>query len=149
MNFRKALNILFFIVLSSVMLNTSQAFASEDKPSATVTIESKSVAVGVGIVWGEGVLHYKGKDYKFKIKGLSVLDVGISSISAVGKVYHLKSLEAFPGTFNAAEASAAMGAGAGVQTMENQRGVVMNLTSTQAGVKLKLAAEGIDVEMVP
>jgi hypothetical protein len=31
--------------------------------------------------------------------------------------------------------------------MKNQNGVVMQLTSTKAGIKLKLAAEGMKIEM--
>lgn len=144
---KKTLSMLF-IGLFAVILSTSQAFAFEGEPSATLTIESKSVAAGVGFTWGEGVLHYQGKDYKFKLKGLSVVDVGISSISATGKVYLLQRLEAFPGTFVAGEASAAVAAGAGVQSLENQHGVIIHLTSTQAGVKFKLAPEGIHIEFV-
>lgn len=147
MNIKKTLGMLF-IGFFAVILSASQAFAFEGEPSATVTIETKSVAAGVGFTWGEGVLHYQGKDYKFKVKGLSVADVGISSISAVGKVYLLQRLEAFPGTYAAGEASAAVAAGAGAQAMENQHGVIIHLTSTQAGIKFKLAGEGIKIEMV-
>ncbi|MBL0010808.1 MAG: DUF1134 domain-containing protein [Nitrosomonas sp.] len=147
MNIKKTLSMLF-IGLFAVILSTSQALAFEGEPSATVTIETTSVAAGVGFTWGEGVLHYQGKDYKFKLKGLSVVDVGISSISATGKVYLLQRLEAFPGTFVAGEASAAVAAGAGVQSLENQHGVIIHLTSTQAGVKFKLAPEGIHIEFV-
>jgi len=46
------------------------------------SIETKAVAVGIGYSWGEGVLSFQGKEYPFKIKGLSVVDVGISSMSA-------------------------------------------------------------------
>jgi hypothetical protein len=48
---------------------------------------------------------------------------------------------------SAAGAGIAVGAGVGASTMENQYGVVMTLTSTKAGVKLKLAPEGLKVQM--
>ena len=128
-----------------VMGTVSQA--AEAAPSGTVSIETKAVALGVGFSWGEGVLTFQGKEYPFKIKGLSVVDIGVSSVSAQGEVYHLTKIEDFVGTFSAAEAGVAVGGGVGAQAMKNQNGVVMKLTSRKAGVQLKLAPEGLKVEM--
>jgi hypothetical protein len=121
--------------------------AEESQPSGTVSIETRAVAIGVGVSWGDGVLSFHGEEHKFKVRGLSVLDVGVASASAAGEVYHLENAADFAGTFMAAEAGAAVGGGAGSQVMKNQNGVVMKLTSTKAGAQLKLAAEGIKVEM--
>src|SRR6059036_2682836 len=74
-----------------------------------VSVESKSVALGVGVSWGDGNLNYKGKTHTFSVKGLSVLDLGVSKISARGKVYHLNKVEDFSGTYAAAQAGAAVG----------------------------------------
>lgn len=64
--------------------------ASAPKVSGTVNITSTSVAVGIGFEWGHGTLTmYDGTTHDFKVSGLSVLDVGVSSIEATGKVYHL------------------------------------------------------------
>ena len=134
-------------ILVTVMLFASTALAGGEEPSGTVSIETTSVAVGIGFQWGEGILKFQGKEYKFRLKGLSVVDVGFSKISAVGHVYHLNKVSDFPGTFSAVEAGIAIGAGVGAQTMENQYGVVMDLSSTKAGIKFKLAPEGIKVQM--
>jgi len=134
-------------VMVTVLIFVSAGMASAEEASGTVSIETKSVAVGVGYAWGEGVLHFNGKDYPFKVKGLSVVDVGMSTISAAGNVYHLNDAKDFPGTFAAVEAGGALGGGAGTQAMKNQQGVVMELKSTKAGVKVKLAAEGLKVQM--
>ncbi|MBW1842069.1 MAG: DUF1134 domain-containing protein [Deltaproteobacteria bacterium] len=135
------------IVLFTCVLFVATAVAKDVEPSATVSIESTSVAIGIGVQWGDGVLTFQGKQYKFKIDGLSVIDLGVSKISAAGKVYHLKDVSDFAGTFTAAEAGIAIGGGVGAQTMKNQNGVVMNLTSTKTGIKLKLAPEGVKIKM--
>lgn len=139
----------FFVVLLAVLLSLigTIAGAEDAKPTATVSIETKAVAIGVGFSWGEGVLKFQGKEYPFKIKGLSVIDLGISTISAQGDVYHLKNISDFAGNFSAAEAGVSVGGGAGAQVMQNQKGVVMKLTSRKAGIQLKLAPEGLHVEM--
>jgi hypothetical protein len=136
------------IVLLTCVLFAATAMAKDAQPSGTVSIELTSVAVGIGGEWGHGVLTFQGKEYKFKMNGFSVVDVGVSKISATGHVYHLKNVSDFAGTFSAAEAGIAIGAGAGASTMKNQNGVVMNLTSKKSGIKFKLAAEGVKIEMV-
>ena len=118
-------------------------FAQEEKPDATLTLSKGQVAVGIGWSWGDGVLTFKGKKYPFKVGGLSVVDVGITKGNAVGKVYHLKKLSDFNGTYTGAAAEGTIGGGAGVSAMKNQNGVVIELQSTTQGVNFKLAGEGV------
>ena len=144
----KGFNLILVILVISILLPSASELVAEDaQPSATVAIETKAVAVGVGYSWGDGVLSFQGEEYTFKIKGLSVIDVGTSSITAQGDVFYLEKVEDFPGTFSAAEVGVAVGEGAGTQVMKNQNGVVMKVTSKIVGVQLKLAPEGLKVEM--
>jgi Envelope integrity protein A len=123
------------------------ALAQQQTPSGKVSLESKSIAVGIGVSWGEGVLTYQGKAHPFTVDGLSVVDLGITKASATGNVYNLKQLSDFSGNYVAAQAGAAIGGGAGAVTMRNQHGVVMELTGTGTGVRLTLAAKGMDVQL--
>jgi hypothetical protein len=122
-------------------------FAQEEKPSATLTLSQGQVAVGIGWSWGGGVLRFKGKKYRFKVGGLSVIDVGVTKGDAVGKVYHLKRLSDFNGTYTGAAAEGTIGGGAGISTMKNQNGVVIKLQSTTQGVNFKLAGEGVKITL--
>ena len=82
-------------------------------PVGSVSIDMTSVAAGVGASWGSGVLRFKGKRHLFKIDGLSVGSVGVSSINAVGNVYNMTSISQFAGNY------AAVGAGV---TLAGRRG---------------------------
>jgi len=126
--------------------NGAQA-KEKEKADATVRLSAGSVAAGIGFSWGSGTLHYKGKNYPFSIDGLSVGDVGITKAEASGHVYKLHKLEDFNGNYTAAAAGATLGGGAGASTMENQSGVKINLVSTTRGLKLKLAAEGVKIQI--
>ncbi len=117
--------------------------AQEERPDATLKLSEGQVWVGIGWSWGKGVLSFKRKHYPFKVDGLSVVDVGITKANAVGKVYHLKKLSDFNGTYTAAAAEGTLGGGAGITTMKIQNGVVVQLKSTTQGVNIKLAAEGV------
>jgi len=132
------------LVLAMVLVLSGLALAAEDKkPDATLKLSEGQVALGIGWSWGKGVLTYKGKDYPFKVEGLSVGDVGVTKADAVGKVYNLKKMSDFNGTYTSAAAQGTLGGGAGASAMKNQNGVVIELTSTTQGVNVKLAGEGV------
>jgi hypothetical protein len=128
-------------------LSVAATVGAQDRPSGTVRIESKSIAVGIGVSWGDGKLTYQGKDYEFSVNGLSVVDVGISKVTATGQVFNLKKVEDFSGNYVAAAAGAAVAAGAGAIAMKNQNGVVIQLTGTAQGIQFTLAPKGMDVKL--
>lgn len=119
------------------------------KVSGTVTLESTSVALGVGVTWGHGVLTmHDGTVHKFKVKGLSVIDLGISTIKASGEVYNLVEATDLNGTFLTGEAGVTLIGGGSASAMKNGNDVVMQLKSSQKGVKLTLAPGGMGIELV-
>jgi len=136
-----------WVAAAALVCLAGTARAADETPSGTVEIESKSVALGIGVSWGDGTLRYAGMSHAFSLQGLSVVDVGVAKVSARGNVYHLGKLEDFAGRFAAVQAGAAVGGGMGVIALRNQNGVVMELTSTQTGVKFTLAGEGIEVRL--
>ena len=128
-------------------LSVAVAVSAQDKASGTVRIESKSIAAGIGVSWGDGTLTYGGKEYAFSVSGLSVADVGISKVTATGNVYHLTKLADFSGNYVGAGAGTAVGGGAGATAMKNQHGVMMEITGTGQGVQFTLAAKGVEVKL--
>jgi hypothetical protein len=79
-------------------------------------------------------------------EALEVAGLGYSEVCAEGKVYNLQKVSNFTGVYVAAEASATAGRdGPGVLSMRNQHGVVIHLSSQQAGLKLTLGGEGMRV----
>ena len=138
------------LTLASLGAATSIAPAQSKTQSSTkgtVTLASTSVAVGVGVSWGDGVLDYRGKKYKFSVKGLDVLDLGVSKVTAKGNVGNLKKVEDFDGNYVLSSAGGAVGGGAGVAALKNQNGVEMTLTATSKGVKFSLAQGGVEVKL--
>ncbi|HEY2388707.1 MAG TPA: hypothetical protein VGK30_17260 [Candidatus Binatia bacterium] len=116
-------------------------------PSATVKLSGGSVAAGVGLSWGSGTLTYKGQAHEITVSGLDVGSVGVSNVSASGKVYHLTKLEDFNGNYAAVQAGATVGGGGGAVTMKNQNGVVVTLTGTTKGLKFTIGASGVSMAL--
>jgi hypothetical protein len=137
----------FALFLFVATLASTAISGEARKPSGRVTVESKSIAAGIGVSWGDGKLTFKGKEYPFTVNGLSVVDFGISRASAVGDVYNLTDVAKFAGTYAAAEAGFTLAGGAGGITMRNSEGVVINLRSTSRGASLTLGTAGLTIAM--
>jgi Cu/Ag efflux protein CusF len=119
------------------------------KVSGTIKLESTSIAVGIGVKWGHGTLTlHDGTTHKVKVNGLSVIDLGVTKIEASGEVFNLVELTDLNGTFLAGEAGIALGPGRSASAMKNGNGVVIQLKSSQEGVKLTLAPEGLSIKLV-
>jgi hypothetical protein len=112
-----------------------------------VSISSKAVAIGVGVTWGDGTLSYGGKTYIFSVSGLSVVDLGISSITSTGEVFNLNSASDFAGNYAAGEAGIAIAGGPSDVIMKNEHGVVLRLHGTQQGVRFTLAPQGVAIKL--
>jgi len=135
------------VILSLFLYLPGMAVAQDKEPDAYLELSEGSVAIGIGYSWGDGTLTYQGKKYPVEVKGLSVIDVGVTKATAFGKVYGLKKLEDFNGNYTAATAEGTLGGGAGATTMKNQRGVVIDLFTTTKGLNLKLAPSGISLKL--
>lgn len=144
-------------VLLAVALLWAAPSAAQEKsldptplyPIGEITIEAKSVAAGVGFNWGVGTLKFKGKEYKFKVKGLSAGAVGFSKISAYGDVYNLKEASDLAGTYASVSSGLALARGVEGLVMRNNKGTLIVLRAQQQGVKLSMAVDGFSIEMVP
>ena len=119
-------------------------------PDGTVKITARSVAPGVGLSWGEGVLTYKDQDYPFtfEAKGLfRDVDPGITAAELSGQVFNLKGVAVFNGTYHKVEADASDVAGGSRATMKNLDGVVVNLVSAVEGRKFILGRDGLTIKL--
>jgi len=122
------------MAIASLLLMLNLISAEEKQPDATLTWDTASIPDGVGYGWGTGVLTFRGKEYPFRIKEISVGDIGISRAEATGNVYNLTKIEDFSGNYAAASA-----------TMWNQHGVVIDLTGIDQEVKRKFAGEAVKI----
>jgi len=118
-------------------------------PSAYVWLSGGSIAAGIGYTWGHGTLYYSKdqKQYKFKLSGVSVADVGGAGISAEGEVYNLTSPADFSGDYSAVTAGATVIEGGSVAYLKNQNGVVIKLHSQTGGLRFNLSANGMHIRL--
>lgn len=114
----------------------------------TITINARSAGAGVGYTWGEGTLRYHGHNYRFSVKGISVADVGYEKIVGHGRVYGMKRLSDFTGTYAAATGDATLGKGIGGQFLQNANGVQIRINDVTRGANLAGSADGIQFRLL-
>jgi hypothetical protein len=136
-----------FMCTSGLTMAAEKKGKAEKQPDATIELKSGQVAVGIGYSWGSGVLTYQKKKYDVTVKGLSVVDVGVTKATAKGKVYNLKNLDDFSGNYTTASAEATLGGGVGASNLRNVNGVEIVLYTTTKGVNLKLAPSGVELNL--
>ena len=143
---RRAL-VLWSLALGCVGMVSLVGAADAPDSSGTVRISSSAIAAGIGVTGGDGTLTYQGRSYPFSVNGLSVIDLGISTVTATGEVSNLNRIEDFSGNYAAGEAGIALAGGPSDVIMKNENGVMLRLHGTQQGVRLTLAAQGVSLKL--
>jgi hypothetical protein len=152
------MNKLFLSLLVTVFVfNVSSAegdsatppVAEQSIPSAYVWLSGGSIAIGIGYTWGHGTLYYSKdqKQYRFKLSGVSIADVGGAGITAEGEVYNLSSPAELSGNYSAVTAGATVIEGGSVVYLKNESGVVIKLHSQTGGLRFNLSANGMHITL--
>ncbi len=151
----KSILSLFVVVLVSGAAAAAEGTSSPPPvseaavPSAYVWLSGGAVAIGIGYTWGHGTL-YNSKDqkqYKFKLSGVSIADVGGAGINAEGEVYNLSTPADLSGNYSAATAGVTIIEGGSVAYLKNEKGVVIKLHSQTGGLRFNLSAEGMHITL--
>jgi hypothetical protein len=130
------------LLLASVVL-TRPSHAN----TGYVQVEFLKAGLIVGAGFGRGMLIYHGRDYRFRISGLSLgLTAGVSSTRLDGRAANLHRLSDFAGTYSAVGLGGAWVAGVGGVRLMNGKGVTITLRGNRAGLEIAANLSGIRIE---
>ena len=117
-------------------------------PDGTVDMQEVQAAyIGSGSA-GTGVLIFRGVNHPFKVGGVGVGGIGLSTIDARGEVYNLSNLAQFPGTYGQARYGFAIGTASGGDLwMQNESGVILHLKAKREGLMLSLGGDAVVISM--
>jgi hypothetical protein len=129
------------ISLASIALTTPSHAATG---FVRVSFAKAGLIVGAGA--GRGVLTYSGREYRFRISGLSLgLTAGVSALRLEGQASNLNQLSDFAGTYTAVGLGGAWVAGAGSVQLQNDKGVTITLQGGRAGLEFAANLTGIRI----
>ena len=135
-------------VLATLAFGIARPAAAEDElvKSATLTMTSWKVAFIGSAGRSKGAVTYQDKTRKFKMTGLGFGGIGISTSSATGVVYNMKTMDDFLGSYTSARSGITLGDDEFIKDrmmwLKNEKGVSIKLTTEKEGVELNLGVDG-------
>src|SRR5437879_12310043 len=121
---RRSVAVALFGLLTSAVVATP---ARAETGTVSVVFTKGGFIVGVG--GGEGVLTFRGRHYPFTVSGASIgFTIGASTTKLVGRALNLRSPGDIAGNYSAAGAGGSLAAGAGGVQLQNDKGVITQLS---------------------
>ncbi len=129
--------------------------AQRADPNPDATVEIEEVRVGIGVVAtsiGGGRVRWRGEEYSFRIRGLTMGAIGVTSLQARGEVFALARLEDFSGNYaedppeTPPDPNAPPG-GPIMRFLRNPNGVRLRLRATRDGAILEISPGGLNIEL--
>jgi hypothetical protein len=128
----------FAIRLAAVTLFAVVFWVTSSLAQAPGYVRLKFVKVGlmVGAGGGRGVLTYRGRDYPFRVSGLSLgITAGASVSRLEGWASGIRQVSDFAGTYSSVGGGGALVGGIGGVRLGNEKGVVVALRGPRAGME--------------
>ncbi|NLR98660.1 hypothetical protein HGP17_17720 [Rhizobium sp. P38BS-XIX] len=116
--------------------------------SGTIRFAVYKAAFFVGGSGGEGTLTFHGRRYPITIGGISGgLAFGASKTYFQGTVSHIRRAQDVTGVYGAAGGGGAIGKGAQMIVMTNDKGAQLELTGKQVGLQVNADISGMSIKV--
>jgi hypothetical protein len=102
----------------------------------------------VGAGGGRGILTFRGRNYPFRVSGMSLgATIGASTNQLVGRALNMHAPGDIAGAYGAIGAGGALAGGAGGVQLQNAKGVLLQLHGVKVGVELSASVGGVEITM--
>jgi hypothetical protein len=137
-------------IVSTAILAATVVFASTSSSQAengTVRFRIAKAGFIIGVGGGSGTLHFKGKNYRLRIDGVSAGTIGVAQADLVGTASNLRIAADIEGSYSAVSASVAVAGGGKTARLQNSKGVVLELRGQQVGFEASLNLGGVNIRL--
>jgi hypothetical protein len=123
--------------------------STESRAQSTGSVRLHIVKAGfiIGVGGGSGVLFFHGHRYPLSIGGIGIGSLGVAAVDLVGTARNLRTASDIAGTYGAAGAGAAFVVGAQAATLQNEKGVVLQVHGAQVGFQVSIGLSGMTIGM--
>jgi hypothetical protein len=139
----------FRLIAPAAALLLAIAAIPQTAQAETGAVRLRVTKVGfiVGVGGGSGVLHFKGRNYRLRLGGVSAGTIGVAGADLVGTASNLRTATDIAGAYTAVSGSISVAGGGKVATLQNANGVVLQLRGRQVGFEASLALSGLTVSV--
>ena len=137
----------FRSVAVAVIAAAGVSFASAaHADSGSIRFAVYKAAFFIGGTGGQGTLTFHGRRYPISVGGISGgLAFGASKTYFQGTVRHIRRARDVTGVYGAAGGGGALGRGAQVIVMSNDKGAQLELTGRQVGLQVNADLSGMSI----
>src|ERR1700731_4803197 len=136
---------LVVITLFAVVLSTASSLA---QAPGYVRVKFVKAGLMVGAGGGSGVLRDRGRDYPFRVSGLSLGVTAGGSVSRLeGWASGIKQVSDFAGTYSSVGGGGAFVGGIGGIHLGNEKGVRIDLQGPKAGMEFAANLSKIQISL--
>jgi hypothetical protein len=133
------------VALFAVVLPATSSFA---QAPGYVRVKLVKAGLMVGAGAGSGVLTYRGRDYPFRVSGLSLGVTAGASVSRLeGWASGIRQVSDFAGTYSSAGGGGAFVGGFGGIQLGNEKGVNIALQGPRAGMEFAANLTGVRISL--
>ena len=133
------------VALFAVVLPATSSFA---QAPGYVRVKLVKAGLLVGAGGGSGVLTYRGRDYPFKVSGLSLGVTAGASVSRLkGWASGIRQVSDFAGTYSSVGGGGAFVGGVGGVHLVNKKGVRIALQGHRAGMEFAANLSSIEISL--
>lgn len=132
------------LVAFAVLLGVSAVAPAANADVGGVRLRILKGGWVIGAQGGSGVLSFRGRNYPLSVGGLSVgFTFGAAETRLVGRVRNINRPSDVAGVYAQGGAGAAVGLGAGVIVLTNEKGAILELSGRQAGLMVNADLGGL------
>ena len=136
-----------FMATIAALASISLAAASPSQAQNTCSIRLHIVKAGfiVGAGGGSGTLVCHGRAHRLSVGGIGIGSLGVAAADLAGTASNVHNPASVAGTYGAAGAGVTFVGGGQVATLQNEKGVVLQLRGGQVGFQVSLGLAGMTI----
>jgi hypothetical protein len=133
------------VVIAAAMLTATSTPSSAETCSIRLKIVKAGFIVGVG--GGSGTLTCHGRRYPLSVGGIGVGSLGVAAVNLGGTAKNLRTPADIAGSYAGVGTGATFVGGGQVATLQNEKGVVLQVHGAQMGFQVSLGLAGMTLAM--
>jgi hypothetical protein len=137
----------FFAAALAVATVVAAAPSQSQAATGTVRLHIVKAGVVIGGSDGYGILSFGHRHYRLKVNGSGIGTLGVATVDLVGTVSNLRRASDIVGSYSDAGAGLAIGGGSSAATLQNDRGVILQLQGPQTGLQVSLSLGGTTIAL--
>jgi hypothetical protein len=144
----RTIKLIKFMGITAALASISLA-ASTPSQAQTCSVRLHIVKAGfiVGAGGGNGTLVCHGRAHRLTVGGIGIGSLGVAAADLVGTASNVHNPANVAGTYGAAGAGVTFVGGGQVATLQNEKGVVLQLAGGQVGFQVSLGLAGMTISL--